>query len=845
MDYLAFLGFIVLIALIIVPIIVLVKVSSIDSRLRRMEDKLSEHPSPVAPRPREAAAPQQAATVKPAPATPAPAIAATVAQPVRKTTAPAADNPAADNPAVSPTAGKPAAPQAAQAVSAEKEAAPATTEKISAATPEKASAATTAKTSPVSPGTSAAPIAKTPAQTRPASTKESKPSALKALFTENWLSKVGIITLVLGVAFFVKYAIDQNWINEIGRVGIGILAGAAILLVGHKLRKNYHLLSSLLVGGGIAVFYITIAIAFREYQLFGQTAAFSIFVGITVVAVCLSLLYNRQELALLSLLGGYASPLLASSGTGNYAVLFTFLLILNTGMLAVAMLRRWNLVGIVSYICTTLFFWGWLFTGFKDQYAGATLFAALFFVQFYLLALLEYFRDKKITAFQVVVILSNNLSLLLACTLIFKNYPLHIMGLVTMLIGVANAVVLGVLMRVRQIDRRMLYLVIAVVLSFVSLAVPVQLKGHAITMFWAAEAVILLGLWQRSRIRVFQGGFLLICGLMLISYFMDVAKTYAYDYSDGAINSILPVVFNRVFITGLVVVASLGICRWLAGRDRDYEGGLLSGNFLTRMLSLAVVIMGWLVPLFEISYQLGAQESPLWNFRFSAIGIWSMTYAAALAAVYRKELPRRQWIMWMLFGTAAMFAITVLPSLAKFRWEVYIGVDGQNTGSLFLLHYLMWPGMAYIFYALLRNLKSLPKRTMSVFAWLLTAVGVALLSTEADNTTIQLAGNAENYYTLLHDVHTFGYPILWGVVAAGLMLWGVRRREVLPRQIALVFFGLIVLKFYVFDVWRMSQAGRIISFVALGVILLGVSFLQQRIKTLVREDGKLPPAAQD
>ncbi len=809
MDFFIFLGVVALGVIIVVPLIILSRVSSIGRRLKRIEEQLSAQPTTV-PQPKEDIRPQ-------------------VDTPTQVVKRPKVDiQPEAYRPTYFPVTEDvptPVTPSPIPALKPQPELAPEPqiiATKKPTVTPQPTVAATVAK--PVHK--------KTP--------EESKPSALQTLLTENWLSKVGIITLVLGVAFFVKYAIDQDWINEIGRVGIGILAGVAILGVGHRLRKNYHLLSSLMVGGGIAVFYITIAIAFREYQLFGSAATFAILVAITAFAVCFALLYNRQELALFALLGGYASPLLASSGTGNYVVLFTFLLILNTGMLVVAMRKRWNIIGIISYICTLGFVWGWLFSGFKEQYAGATLFAVLFFVQFYLLALLEYFRAQRITAFQVAVILSNNLSLLLACTFIFKNYPLHIMGLITILIGAANAVVMIVLMRVRQIDQRMLYLIIAVVLSFVSLAVPVQLKGHVITMFWAAEAVILLALWLRSRIRVFHGGFLIMCALVLISFFMDAAKNYVYDYSEAGVHSMLPVVFNRIFITGLVVIVSLALCRWLIGRETEMEPdeGIFPARYVTPALTFALITMSFLIPAFEINYQLSGSFAPLWEFSSSALMIWAVTYAAAVAAVFRHQIARMRWVYMLLFFVVLLFVCAGLPSIANFRWIVYCSDHAQDKNSIFLLHYLMWPGVAYLFYVLVRNLHSLPRQTMILFAWFLTAAGVAVLSVEADNTIIQLAGNEENYYALLYDVRTFGYPILWGVIAAGLMLWGVRRREVLPRQIALVFFGLIVLKFYVSDVWRMSQAGRIISFVALGIILLAVSFLQQRIKTLVRDDEK-------
>ncbi|MBA3899851.1 MAG: DUF2339 domain-containing protein, partial [Bacteroidetes bacterium] len=124
---------------------------------------------------------------------------------------------------------------------------------------------------------------------------------------ENLANKIGIAILVLGIGFFVKYAIDQDWINEIGRVFIGIICGGILIGIAHRLRKTFTAFSSVLVGGGIAVLYFTIAIAFHEYQIFSQTQAFLLMAGITAFSVLLSLGYNKQELAVLSILGGFGT----------------------------------------------------------------------------------------------------------------------------------------------------------------------------------------------------------------------------------------------------------------------------------------------------------------------------------------------------------------------------------------------------------------------------------------------------------------------------------------------------------------------------------------------------------
>jgi len=140
---------------------------------------------------------------------------------------------------------------------------------------------------------------------------------------ENLLSKIGIAVLVLGISFFVKYAIDQNWIKEGGRVIIGLIAGGILIGIAHRVRNSYRSFSSVLMGGGLTVFYFTIAFAFHQYHLISQTAGFIIMVIITAFAVLLSLYYDRLELAILATIGGFVTPFLVSTGQDNYTALFT------------------------------------------------------------------------------------------------------------------------------------------------------------------------------------------------------------------------------------------------------------------------------------------------------------------------------------------------------------------------------------------------------------------------------------------------------------------------------------------------------------------------------------------
>ncbi len=216
---------------------------------------------------------------------------------------------------------------------------------------------------------------------------------------ENLISKIGIAILVLAIGFFVKYAIDNDWIGPVGRVGIGLLCGAILIGLAHRLPSQYKAFSSVLIGGGLAVLYFTIALAYHQYHLFGQTTAFILMLVITAFSVVLSILNNREELAIIALLGGFVTPYLVRNGIGDYELLFTYLLILNTGLLVIAYYKAWRLLNGLAFGFTVVLFASWL-AGLPDNagrsvYYGGAAFATAFYGLFFIVNVAHTIRKKK------------------------------------------------------------------------------------------------------------------------------------------------------------------------------------------------------------------------------------------------------------------------------------------------------------------------------------------------------------------------------------------------------------------------------------------------------------------
>lgn len=430
---------------------------------------------------------------------------------------------------------------------------------------------------------------------RPKARKKTGERDLEKYIGENIANKIGIGVLVLGIAFFIKYAIDKNWINELGRVLIAVASGLLLIGIAHRIRKKYRSFSSVLVGGGLSVLYFSVAFAFHEYQLIGQQTAFVLMLAITSLAVALSLKYDRAELAILATLGGFASPFLVSTGNNNYHALFIYLAILCTGMTILSWFKRWPAVNIIALAGTLLIYGGWLVSGSINDgyspfpYKHAFLYGTLYYFLFLGMHLLNNLRlRRQFAALDFVLVLGTNFLYFVAGLHVLQNWQ-HDQwsGVFTGLLGVLNLLLALAFYRKPAVDRNFVLLLIGLAVSFISLIAPVQFQGRQITLFWAAESVILLWIYLRSGIGQLRIAHVLLAGgafLSLLWVWIDV-----YAFSDGTI----PVLINTAVLTGLPVSISFAISHRLhrtAGRsvNTSYRASFFSSLFLAASLVAGV-----------------------------------------------------------------------------------------------------------------------------------------------------------------------------------------------------------------------------------------------------------------
>jgi len=663
---------------------------------------------------------------------------------------------------------------------------------------------------------------------------------LEKFIGENLINKIGITVLVLGIAFFVKYAIDQNWIKEAGRVGIGIGCGIILISLAHYLRNSYRSFSSVLAGGGIAVFYFTIAFAFHEYRLFSQTAAFVIMIIITVFAVILSLLYNKLELAVIAAIGGFITPFLVSTGSGNYIVLFTYLLILNIGMLALSWFKKWQAIHVIALFFTICIYGGWLVqnTILSDGflfYKNGFLFATAFYALFLCMSMIYNIRTKQ--AFKAF-----DFSLLMLIT--FSYYAagmtnLHFwsegdyQGLYTIALGATNFCLAGYFYKTQKGDTNLLYLLIGLTLTFISLAAPVQLHGHSITLFWSAEFVLLYWLHQRSSIAIFKYSSALIMILMMISLLMDWNK--ANDLSGNH----LPVLYKNLqgFITNIGAVIAFGMYAILLKREKNstiYIGGVKNSNALKIMAMIACTLF-YLTCVFGVNlYFYNYQQLDLPNTWHQLI---TYSFIILLLLLIKKYKAGISTILHLLLITGC---IGLYLLSATYVSRLRDGVQQQIYPVVHMwVHWISAGMLLYLIYlsiVLFRKSATSYQQAGKLFIWCISIVLIIFFSVEMMHAYVAVTTAFQNTSVSMQQYSKAGLTIVWALCSFTIMWLGMKHKFKTLRIISLVLFSLALAKLFLFDIRTISEGGKIAAFIMLGVLLLIISFMYQKLKKIIIDD---------
>ncbi len=628
---------------------------------------------------------------------------------------------------------------------------------------------------------------------------------------QNALSILGIITLVLGIGYFVKYAIDKDWVGETSRVLIGIFAGLGIAGTGFFLKKNYKIFSYILTGGGIAILYFTITMAFREYHLFSQNLAFALLVLITILAVALAYFYDSESLIMISMIGGFSAPLMISTGQSNYPFLFGYLSLLNFGMLAVIALKHWKNLGWLNFVLTSAYFFYWIIS---EPQMASVLYFYIYYFTFAAVALLDYFRRKNLERFDILMLVLVNLSTLGGLLYVFKTLGYGPIILIPVSLALVNFLLL-----IRELNAKnssIGYSVFAgLMISLLTFSVAVYFDSFIITSLWAVETSLLFFLWLKTGQLIFKRFFTILFVLLLAAQMIS----WNHYFEDLGLKMIL----NKVFLTGLLVAFSvlfnLFLIRYF--KRADFRESHPDTFGLLNFSAFALFYFTFFLELYYHIQNFGSSKVTVILLIYS---IYYLTFVVLIQDFFKLNSKfRRQLInlTLILFAAISLYSAVVSSVL----------ILGRSLS--FYIFYLLYLIPLAIIFTKLRNQNFNEQAKKIRFPILVLTV---VICCEISNLYLFISVAKFGDLPYLRERFVIFYlPIIWTVLAAAMIYFSIRKNLAELTKCGFVLIGLMIVKLYTYDVWKMDNISRIIAFILLGLILLTSSFTFQKLTRMLKD----------
>ncbi|MDE3741946.1 DUF2339 domain-containing protein [Maribacter polysaccharolyticus] len=679
---------------------------------------------------------------------------------------------------------------------------------------------------------------------------------------ENLINKIGIIITVLGIAIGAKYSIDNNLISPLTRIILGYLAGLCLLGLGIKLKTKYTNYSAVLVSGALATLYFITFAAYGFYGLFPQATAFGLMLIFTVFGVVAALHYDNQLIAHIGLVGAYAVPFLLSNDTGSPDTLFSYMGIINIGILVIAYKKYWSPLYFSSFIITWLIFGSWLAFSYayEEYYTTALLFCLIFFLIFY--ATFLSYKLKATEKFK-----KSDITLLLSNSFIFfgLGYGLlsesetgaQLFGVYTLGNAVVHFIVSVIVHKRKLADQNLYNLVSGLVLVFLTISIPIQLDGNWVTLLWGFEAALLFWIGRKRNVTVYEN---LSYPLMVLALF-SLCHDWIMGYTSFPSNAIrMNPVLNTTFLTSLLLAAAFGFIQWTHTRtgktDATTAKNTLYGivSFLIPSILLFVLYMGFFLEiyyywdtLYEGSKVALVEENGLdrstYNQDLKYMGhIWLLNYSLVFVSLLNfiniKKLHHR--VLGIGTIAAALFTLFAfltmgLYILSELRESYldqplaqYYGIGSFNL----IVRYVCFGFLALLIASLYQLIRQpfLKTKPNIPFVVILHMTIIWVSSSELLH-WMDIAGS--------HQSYKLGLSILWGSYALLLVILGIWHGMKILRVLALILFATTLIKLFFYDIASLNTISKTIVFVSLGMLLLIISFLYNKYKKRISDEDRV------
>lgn len=657
--------------------------------------------------------------------------------------------------------------------------------------------------------------------------------SLEYAIASNWLLRIGVLILVMGVGFFLKYSIDKGLIDEMGRILLSTVAGLAMLTAGTQmLGRRYHLFGQGMIGAGIATLYFSVFAAHSLYHRIDNLTAFALMMAVTCLAGWVAVRFNSILVAVLGILGGFGTPVMLQTGAVNFVGLYSYLLILGLGVFGVSYKKNWHLLNYLSFVGTYALVLAtmrqWHYQS-RDFWQVMPFLVAYFILYSTMTFLFNLANRKKSNLLDVLGLFVNaGVLFVLGYLMVREAFGEPWAAVLTLSLAAFYAAHVYYFLLRRLRDRELLLSFTGLSAFFLAVTIPLVLSREWITASWAVQAMVMLWIAGKLQSEFLRQIAYVLYALVLVRFgFVDLGRQYL-GAADVHVSPgfYLTHLAERLMIFG-IPIASLAGAGWLLRQappkprmavEKDNDVAPWLGCRGAVGAAFAVVVGMLFVALhFELNRSLLYFFPPL---RLPAI---SLLWIVLGAFLLRQFLVRKNavWLPLLMFCAAGvlvkLFCIDLpwwsVTDDMRYAGAAYSFLDGAMRLLDFgaIIAFLAAGGYGLSAATGHKNAPPLGK----VFGTLAVALLFVFLSLEV-NTFL-------HYY--VPGFQAGGVSILWSLFALAFIVQGMWRDRRAVRYAGLALFAVVAWKVLFNDLAQLDPLYRIIAFVILGALVLCGSFM--------------------
>jgi uncharacterized membrane protein len=313
---------------------------------------------------------------------------------------------------------------------------------------------------------------------------------------------------------------------------------------------------------------------------------------------------------------------------------------------------------------------------------------------------------------------------------------------------------------------------------------------------------------------------------MSVSLVMDWNQVYQTTAT-------IPVLLNKGFITNMAVTAALFIYYQMMRREADsYFLQDVTNKAVRKGLLISGFIILFLSGILEISNQF-THRYPETNLYILYLQLYTYFFANAILMLYRKSAEL------IITATILCFLMYIFCLNANY----FASFEMLTTGLHKLHFWAHWIAMV-LFAKLLFDLIQFFRENYAnykprevAFTWLVAGACVLFLSVEFYHITVWINRATEANWDYWQNLYTkAGLSIIWGICAFVMMWLGMKHKFSTLRIVSLTLILITLAKLFLYDIRKIPPGGKIAAFILLGVLLLIISFMYQRLKKIIIDD---------